>query len=207
MKILLVSILLLGFASSANAAIIDNGSYTTDTVSGLDWLDLTESTGRNYNYVSSQFGVGGLYEGYRYASFIEFNNFVTNYTGTAITCTSCDTFFTEGSDSIDGLVSLLGNTLRYTDAIPDAFSYGFIGDVQSNGNASIAVIYDFNEILDNKQDFARAYWGYTSPDIGSREIGSYLVRESSIASVPESASLYLLAFGLLGLFGAARCKV
>ena len=57
----------------ANAAIIDNGSYTTDTESGLDWLDVTLSINRSYSDVSSQFGSGGDFEGWRYATGIEFD--------------------------------------------------------------------------------------------------------------------------------------
>ena len=48
---LAVSALIL--SNSANAALIDNGAYTTDNISGLNWLDLTESTGLSYDYVTS----------------------------------------------------------------------------------------------------------------------------------------------------------
>ncbi|MFT7235595.1 MAG: hypothetical protein ACI9QV_001177 [Methylophagaceae bacterium] len=50
-------------AFAASTSFIDNGSYTTDTISGLDWLDVTTSKDQSYNYVSSQFGVGGVYQG------------------------------------------------------------------------------------------------------------------------------------------------
>ncbi|MGI9309123.1 MAG: hypothetical protein ACR2P6_07665, partial [Gammaproteobacteria bacterium] len=42
MRSLVCAALLIG--SAAHAAIVDNGGFTTDTVSGLDWLDLTETT-------------------------------------------------------------------------------------------------------------------------------------------------------------------
>ncbi len=51
----------------ASALLIDMGDITRDTESGLEWLDLTETLGLSYNYVSGQLGVGGLYEGWRYA--------------------------------------------------------------------------------------------------------------------------------------------
>ena len=59
---------ILGFTSTAFAAIYDNGTGTTDSTSGLDWLDLTASTGRSYADVSGEFGTGGDFEGYRYAT-------------------------------------------------------------------------------------------------------------------------------------------
>ncbi len=35
------------------------GAITLDTTTGMEWLDLTASTGRSYNEVASQLGVGG----------------------------------------------------------------------------------------------------------------------------------------------------
>ncbi len=79
-------------SSAANAGlIIDNGHYTTDTVSGLDWLDITESTDTfpntnvgSYDYISSQFGAGGEYEGWRYATIFELLGLINNATGSNI---------------------------------------------------------------------------------------------------------------------------
>ena len=72
---------LLALSIYANASIIDNGNYTTDTLSGLDWLDLTETTGRNYNEVyddinnsGGDFGAGE----WRYASQSEFQSLLSN---------------------------------------------------------------------------------------------------------------------------------
>jgi hypothetical protein len=60
---------------SSQAALVDNGTVTHDTVSGLDWLDLTLSADRSYNDVSVNFGVGGDFEGYRYATETEITAF------------------------------------------------------------------------------------------------------------------------------------
>ena len=46
----------------------DNGDYTTDETTGLDWLDLTETSGRSYNDISAKLGSGGEFEGWSYAS-------------------------------------------------------------------------------------------------------------------------------------------
>lgn len=50
---------------------IDNDRTTIDTVTGLEWLDVTESLNLSYDDVAVEFNTGGMFEGYRYASTIE----------------------------------------------------------------------------------------------------------------------------------------
>jgi hypothetical protein len=61
---------------------------TRDTATGLEWLDITETTERSFTDVKSQFSVGGEFSGFRYASDTEviqllrnfgFNNFDSYY--------------------------------------------------------------------------------------------------------------------------------
>src|SRR5678816_4482770 len=72
MLLLLVSSLI---ALDARATLVElddpqfgPASITRDTEQGLDWLDVPISAGRSYNDVSTQFGVGGDFEGFRYAT-------------------------------------------------------------------------------------------------------------------------------------------
>ncbi len=65
-------------ASAAQGVLVEedlfgtgDGLLTLDTDTGFRWLDLTESTNRSVNDVSSQFGVGGDFEGFRYATIAE----------------------------------------------------------------------------------------------------------------------------------------
>ena len=44
MRILFIS-MFIAFAAPVQAALVDNGTYTTDTASGLDWLDLDQTFG------------------------------------------------------------------------------------------------------------------------------------------------------------------
>lgn len=53
---------------SAHAILIDNDSYTSDTVTGLDWLDIDETFNYSYQDVSTSFGTGQAFEGWRYAT-------------------------------------------------------------------------------------------------------------------------------------------
>jgi hypothetical protein len=56
----------------------DANNLTRDTSTGLDWLDTTLSANLSYNQVSSQFGPGGLFEGFRYATLAEIAVFWSN---------------------------------------------------------------------------------------------------------------------------------
>jgi hypothetical protein len=57
-------------ASSAYAIpiLIDRVTYITDTSTGLDWLDVTASRNMSYLDVSAQFGTGGKFAGWEYAT-------------------------------------------------------------------------------------------------------------------------------------------
>jgi hypothetical protein len=45
-----------------------DGALTYDTETGLQWLDVDASFHRSFDDVSTQFGMGGNFEGFRYAS-------------------------------------------------------------------------------------------------------------------------------------------
>ena len=65
-------------ATNSFAELIDNGDVTTDSDSGLDWLDLTISSGRSFSDVSTQFGSNGDFEGWRYANISEVKQLLIN---------------------------------------------------------------------------------------------------------------------------------
>ena len=62
----------------ANAEIIDNGRFTSDTVTELDWLVLTETKGLSYSYVSSQLASGGQFAGWTFATRQQINELFIN---------------------------------------------------------------------------------------------------------------------------------
>ena len=49
----------------------DGFNLTRDTATGLEWLDLTLSTGLSFNDVSASFGTGQAFDGFRYATLDE----------------------------------------------------------------------------------------------------------------------------------------
>jgi len=83
--VLLIGIVGLLSYAPANAAFLERDwkfagdkLITLDTNTGLEWLDVAESTNYSFNYVNSQFGVGGDFEGFRYATTSEVKEFITN---------------------------------------------------------------------------------------------------------------------------------
>ena len=66
------------FVASAHAGLIDNWTITLDTDTGIEWLDLTESTNRSYDDVAGQFGTGGDFAGWRHANFTEVTTLFAN---------------------------------------------------------------------------------------------------------------------------------
>ena len=73
-SIALIGLLVSSF--SINAAIIDNSSYTTDSRTGLDWLDLTATDGQSFNAVSARIANGVEPEASNYATMSEYEEFM-----------------------------------------------------------------------------------------------------------------------------------
>lgn len=53
---------------SGDHPLFGEDSVTFDTSTGLTWLDIPFSADRSYNDISSEFGPGGDFEGFRYAT-------------------------------------------------------------------------------------------------------------------------------------------
>ena len=75
---LLLAITTFALSVSINAELMDNGKYTLDTKTGLDWLDLTETKGMSYSFVLSQFKSGGQFEGWEFATREQLNVFLSD---------------------------------------------------------------------------------------------------------------------------------
>ncbi|WP_093882244.1 hypothetical protein [Syntrophus gentianae] len=183
-----IAALVIAFSSMANAAIIDNGTYTTDTKLGLDYLDV------------------GLVFGY-YPDFE--NGFV--YNGRTWALATADQLASTWSDAT-GLVLTTANIYSSdndmgaaaTKILIDLFD-GVTTDVGAGGERvigdySIAGYYNF--IYDGKLA-VHDVWDdshYESGTDGYRS--AWLV--SNAAPVPVPPSVLLLAPGLIGLAAIKR---
>lgn len=191
-------ILLLSF--NATAIIIsedDAGGFgidalTRDTDQGLDFLDVTFSSGRSFNDVSGEFGIGGDYEGFRYATLDEVielaNNFGVNPAFVAGNANDINT-------DIAGLVDLLGatNTGMFNRATVAMTSTSLLPGLQQM--VEFLDEFDnsiFQDRISSEPVFAQGV-ATTSPSVGS-----YLVRAQP---VPEPGTIFLVVVGGAGLFG------
>jgi hypothetical protein len=194
---LLITLLLLGLVQSANADFIDSDDHTyfTDTRSGFQWLDVTETAGLSYDQVFSDLLADGeKYEGWQYATADQFNQLISHFTGSPI-----NTYEEVYHDTeLDDLIAILGPT--YTSA-NITYTRGMLADYTllqvSLVAQQVAGIYDDDRIGAGGveyDDYSIALQSAYIQSNASPYIGSFLVR-----SVPEPSSLALLILGFLGL--------
>lgn len=188
---------LVSVSFNTSAELIDNGFYTTDTETGLDWLDLTQSTNRSWSDVTSQFSVGGDFEGWRYAQLGEVITLYDHagatgpygpYTSPAV---------------IDG--TIVQSLLDLWGATNGPYESEFITG-QLAPFPSLAFEWgSFGFWLGNLDQPYMESWHLSSNAISEayERRGSALVRNSA---VPVPAAVWLFGSGILGLIGLARRK-
>ena len=208
-------------ATSANAALVDGGTYVRDSATGLDWLKLSHVNGYSYEQVMA--GAGGYTtSGWRYATQSELLSLMTRYVGAQNGAYGqpvsglASAYFASTYDFVLALgMNIAFNDSRATYNIVSAYYglqqisvQGFFDDGNSadpwNGLAEVtAVIADPGGIYD--------YLQYDSVPLGrwliwadSQEVGrfgpnisSFLVRPSSSVPTPGSLALVLIAIVVL----------
>ena len=75
---LVASLMLFGALPSQAVPLEDQGIHTYDPNTGLQWRDVNDTQGLSYADVSAELGVGGAYEGYRYATGAEIGQLFIN---------------------------------------------------------------------------------------------------------------------------------
>jgi len=202
-RFILIGLALLGLSvSSVNAAIVDivdNGGYTTDTLSGLDWLDATSSTLRSHADVAGEFGVGGDFEGWRHATIAEVETFFVN-AGAATPFTPGD----QGLDNpwVDNLVDLWGATVFQS---PFGDQVRAITGTESPGGSTLyATLFAgrFGPLGNPSPDFV-SFSSHISKGNQSANFGHALVR-ASVSAVPVPAAVWLFGTALIGFVGMSR---
>ena len=80
LAVLGVAALLSVGVAGANAEFVDHGTYSTDSNTGLDWLDLTQTSGTTFSAINDGSG-GWVNNGWRYATGSELSYLFTTYVG------------------------------------------------------------------------------------------------------------------------------
>lgn len=203
MRLIVTSILLLA-SMQANAILVEamyknhgDGLITIDTETHLQWLDLTQTTSMSYDYVGSQFGVGGLFHGFRYATEAEFESLmdaiIPSYSGNALgyqTATSESAVYAQTVY----FQSLLGVTDN-RDTVFDSF--GFYRD-----NSGVMRTGGTSRNFDTAFVYRDYYFNYNDlATVGTPWHGTFLVRG---ISVPEPTGLALFGLGIAGMVFSRR---
>lgn len=206
----LVSLLVVfGWAGVAGANLVDNGLTTFDTETGLEWLDITETTGLSYNEVlNSNYVVS---EGYRFATEAELFELYANAGGTG---TQPSTSLPENKAPAILLLQLMGCTSYLSgnpcDGVPEDWSPAMWG-----ASSQYIGLIDDRTVTDG---ILSSQWvSYGNDDASFREdVGAFLVRPGIApvaVSIPTISGfgigltiLILLLFGRRSLYAAGRLQ-
>lgn len=200
---LAISVLIL--STSVNAALVDNGSFTTDTSTNLDWLDLTETTGYSYNQMLTNFSdINSQFYGFTYATREDLTTLWVNagYTG------NFNNFTSDLNDR--AVITELFNLFGQTGSNCCDRSDGMFDDGDSDAN--ISFLYLIPELSPWESRVSISFNSLSPDDInwssaGANDMGSWVYRDANFLSqVPIPATAWLFGSGLICLIGLARRK-
>jgi hypothetical protein len=170
-------------ATTASAELVDNQSYTTDTVWGLDWLDLTETASLTMNEALA------ANEGWRFATNAEvkglFGQLFTGYYDTDEDglSNSYDGAYADQKEDVEAFQELFGINLNVV-SVPTYHTYGVYADEDDvirlmgvNHSVDIqTMIAGLNHISD---------FGVYVDEVSNTQVGTYLVRSSDYVAGPQ----------------------
>jgi hypothetical protein len=192
MRLIITAIIASIFLAPAQAAFIDNGIFTTDTVSGLDWLDL--SVTENMTMVDAL----STNSGWQFATNAEvediFWQLFDGYFDNLPSGASHDEFpsYADQREDVDAFGALFG----FTEISGEKDSLGLYIDEDGFVRAMGTAIGILDESLILGLDFTGDYSDQYESTADTL-YGTYLV-QSSVVPVPAAAWLFGSALGFLG---------
>jgi hypothetical protein len=188
MKEIILICIAISFSNPAFSALVEKDLYqqsdrliTLDTITGLEWLDITKTQGMSYRDVWSDTLLSA--GAWNHATNSEVLNLFNNYLR---------------NDNLQQIQNYFGITMEIYQ--PNAYhflmTHGFIDYVDGRslyGDAFIKYFLSGGESIWEVRDFSG--W---NPDKREQNVGHWMVRQSS---VPIPAAVWLLGSGMIALFG------
>ena len=161
---------------------------TLDTITGLEWLDVTLTAGQDYDVVESS-STYVLNDGFRFATQAEVQAMMTAFGISPLNGVFNAANLAPVTEALDLMGNLLGDTFHQ--AMYDQGPTMGLTIIQVDGSGTLA-----------KGNLSQGTGLAKSHDFnGYLGLGSYLVRE---AAIPAPPALYLLIIGL-AVLGSFKC--
>jgi len=181
-----------------------DGLITRDTVTGLEWLDVTETAGLSYNnaLTSSLIDLG-----FRYADNNEvtqlFNQAFDGYIMTDPTGGNSDTrdagSYVDQAEDVTSYQELFGTTqFQPQSLIYTHMMYLDEDDILRRIGVTYQTVDDWSIVWGLDDPFS------PDPNTENGAVGTFLVKD--LSEVPIPAAVWLFGSGLIGLIGVARRK-
>lgn len=215
-KSTLLSLVAVVFSANVNAAVISvdwqttgDNLITTDTVSGLDWLDLSATVSLPYDYVLSEQVAGGEFSGWRYATTDEVTTMLLSNFG-------IDLY--DGNTTTGPLPAGLAQATSYLGDTTSVWGTSYTGltgitsqdRLPSDGHLVVGADYNFDIQMFFRRIDSDLNTSFQGDGRVSASVGHWLVAttpwEPEVSAVPVPAAVWLFGSGLLGLIGVARRK-
>lgn len=200
-----VSILAAIFSSPVNATLIETDYQaagdkllTQDSVTNLQWLDLTSTLSISYSDMLNQLGPGGLYEGFRYATVNDIDTLQVD--AGLFPGLSTSSYSVHISNAID-LMNMVGITVP-AGSTSAYFTYGITStpfDPTTSTNDRIVRGFE----ITSGGAFVKTLQGVINDGQSSYQTGSWLVRETP-SPVPIPGALFLFISGFSMILGYIR---